>query len=480
MSEDLESSERPPASVEQDAAPVRRQREEPAPSRELHRRTWELELLISGAVVVALLQLPGMLDTAWARFSNQASRDLHLLGWYVYFPLKMALSPAIGIFLVHVLIRGMWVGLVGLNAVFPDGPKVEKLDFGPIQERFFRDRLDLPLFEDRLDRIASTLFSVLFSLLALFSALAVWVGTGMALVLVVRTLGFAPSFVTTIQIGYLLPILLVFLPGGVGAIADRIAARRGLESGRVVSFARAATRFYWVASLAFLWYPTQATLISNLTRRKVRWWKAALVGMPIGILLPLLVVLPLLAPRLTRELDSWIWAPDDPGAAGLSIRSYADERGGLPLRGPVVDSVTPTGAYLEVFLPYEARRDNARLSEVCPNVEAFRLDGDVAAALGGRASGTPDQRSAVLECFGRLWTLELDGEVVEAEFLFGDAVEHRNGEDQVVPGVVTMLDLRGLAEGRHDLVAQRRPTVRETERKRYRAESHRFHVPFWL
>ena len=81
--------------------------------------TWEVELLISGVAVFAMLQLPGLLDDAifaWRpRFSQEWSSVVFLL--YVYS--KGAAVLLAGTFVVHLLLRARWIALVGLHSIHP-------------------------------------------------------------------------------------------------------------------------------------------------------------------------------------------------------------------------------------------------------------------------------------------------------------------------------------------------------------------------
>src|SRR5688500_6169378 len=88
----------------------------PSGTGELHRktaaaydRTWELELLISGAVVFALLQFPSALDRWFWRV------DPHLVGaaeesaFFVYFYSKLIVYTLVATFVVHLCSRAYWV-----------------------------------------------------------------------------------------------------------------------------------------------------------------------------------------------------------------------------------------------------------------------------------------------------------------------------------------------------------------------------------
>ncbi|HEY0997711.1 MAG TPA: hypothetical protein VGD77_17100, partial [Gemmatimonadaceae bacterium] len=143
----------------------------PAPDREgmaLTRRidvsaTWEVELLISGLVLIGLLQLPGLLD----RFFDP--RLPHAIGGTraVLFGLQLYLRAAafalIGSFVLHLVARGYWVGLIGLNSVYPNGPRWEQLRYGPVASEYYRRKFrSLPELIAKVDDFCSITFPFAF------------------------------------------------------------------------------------------------------------------------------------------------------------------------------------------------------------------------------------------------------------------------------------------------------------------------------
>lgn len=101
-----------------------------APRREDPRdRIWELELLISGAVTLGLLQLPGRVDALYrsldARVSTESATAL-LLGYEFA---KIILYLLIASFVLHLVARAYRVALIGLHAIFPGGIRWSELRY---------------------------------------------------------------------------------------------------------------------------------------------------------------------------------------------------------------------------------------------------------------------------------------------------------------------------------------------------------------
>ena len=97
--------------------------------------TWEMELLVSGATTVGLLQLPALLDRTLFRLMNSAAPDYAELLKILWVYSKTALITLILTFIVHLCLRGYWVALVGMNSVYPGGVRWDRLRMGPIARR---------------------------------------------------------------------------------------------------------------------------------------------------------------------------------------------------------------------------------------------------------------------------------------------------------------------------------------------------------
>src|SRR3954469_2837672 len=87
--------------------------------------TWELELLISGAVLFALFQIPPVLNGFFARIEPHATTAVMSALLFVELYLKAIVYALIASFVVHLIGRAYWVGLVGLHSVFPKGVRWE-------------------------------------------------------------------------------------------------------------------------------------------------------------------------------------------------------------------------------------------------------------------------------------------------------------------------------------------------------------------
>ena len=89
--------------------------------------TWEMELLISGATVFGLLQLPALADSLLFHAHNSGPPIVALFVLPLWIYVKTALLTLAATFVVHLCLRGYWVALVGLSSVYPGGVRWDRV-----------------------------------------------------------------------------------------------------------------------------------------------------------------------------------------------------------------------------------------------------------------------------------------------------------------------------------------------------------------
>ena len=136
--------------------------------RELTTQSWNLELVISGAALFAVLQLPDLLDAAFDYFRyNLLTQTEGLQGLFptmAYSMMKAICYVLFIAFLTNFVMRGFWVGLVGLLAVYPTGIHYDRIPFSTnyAQKRMAAKLGSLDAYIIRLDRRCNTVFAVAF------------------------------------------------------------------------------------------------------------------------------------------------------------------------------------------------------------------------------------------------------------------------------------------------------------------------------
>lgn len=413
---------------------------------DVHRRTWELELLLSGAVVFALLKLPGRVDAAYARLDAGLGGTLEMaafLGWYY---VKLILYTLIAAFLVHLVARAYWVGVVGLDAVFPRGPRLDRLDGGPITRDLYR-RI-LPSLKRQItvaDRFSSAVFSFAFAVTAIF-VLSIAYGLLLGGVsLAVSRLAFGGE-----RFGQVFQVLLlvIFVPLAVLPLVDRIAGARLLARG-----GRAPALLGRLLGVSFrltggpLVGPIMTTLVTNVRKQLFYGIFFASFIVLAGIFL----VRDVLMRNDALSLSSHHYLPPDAGALEVDARHYDDRRpAGEPSFLPSIPGEVVEGPYLRLFVPLPADWTEEAVAEHCAGLAPI-AEGGLHLARPSDPPPEPEGLAPVLACLGTLHRIELDGAAIAPDFFFHS--DPANG----VRGLLARLPVAGLAPGPHLLVLRRRP-----------------------
>ncbi|HEX2205120.1 MAG TPA: hypothetical protein VHG91_17545 [Longimicrobium sp.] len=425
-------------------------------------RPWELELLISGAVVFALLQLPAELAEAAARVLPRLGAVPQAIATLFHQYVRLIVYTLIGAFLLHLSVRAYWVGLIGLESVFPRGPKWDSDRYGPVALEVYRETTE-PLQSriDRADRFASLIFSFAFALVFIL-ALSIAAGVLGALLswLALQLPGGERIF------PWLLVLVgLVFaLPPTAAALADRRWGARLPPEGRARRVIKAILRYNQRMSGSGMAAPILLTLYTNARRRSVNVTLAV-----VGTLMLAVFVTGSETYQERLRMDGYTYFPDEPGARGVEAAFYESARTPGTVPGlPSIQSDIVRDPYVKLFVPYHPRRHSVLMERRCPGVPRLSPTG-----MRLRDDATPAAAmEAVLACWARVQRVTLDGKPIAPDWRFH--VHPATG----LSGFLAYLPTAGLARGAHALEVDRAPRLRQLEGKL--PFSPPYHIPFWL
>jgi hypothetical protein len=399
-----------------------------APS--LRERTHEIELIISGLTTVALFALPGWLLERFVDLYPHLSVGMAVAA-EIALMLASGLCYTLGAcFLVHLMTRAYWVGLIGLRAAFPGGIDWRRTPgIGPVQRDYYRKHLpDLGSAIERADRLASSLFSVI----GLIAIGMLWIG---ALLTLSATLGgmIGTRFGQT-QAGlswglFVLVAIAAGLPSATFALDALFGRRHGHRPGfrRLIA---GLTRAYSLLYPQRVVLPVQLTLQSN-----TRPWIFILL-LALGM-----VALIFVGNLNWRTYQAFTLGGEYRYLTGLDVSDglrssyYEDQRHAKDRVRlyPMIPSLRQSGGFVSLFLPYHPLRDNAVLDRICADAKAPTVD-----------------------CLRGLWQVSLDGrEVPLSEFLPSERL------DLGLRGLTGFVPTAGLAPGLHRLTVIWNPGAAE-------------------
>lgn len=392
--------------------------------------TWEVELLISGVAVFAMLQLPGWLDDRMFALEPRVGTDWRpvLLLFYIYSK-STAVVLAVT-FAIHLLLRAQWIALVGMDSVYPQGVRLDRLQMGPIQRVIEEARPESTADAiERADNRASVLFAIGVSIAMIIASVCIFFcGSLLVVNLVAQALDWPidPLKVMLAIFGVLM------VPFATAAMVDQFRGDRLKPGGRAHRVIDATLRFYTRIGMGRRNSHVVALLTSNGGERRM-------MAVVFGIMVAALVGVGAAYAAMGRAsaIGSYALFPD---SEHREVRSehYDDQRN--PARDPAlpfVQSAVIAGPYLKLVVPYRPNRDEPAMREHCAH--ARLLEGEALATAG-------------LACLQALHPVTLDGKALPA-LQYEIASDPRTDR----PALLAMIDVRSLAPGRHELRIARPP-----------------------
>lgn len=403
----------------------------------LRDRTDELELIISSLTIFALFTLPGWLFDSYTGVYTHLSTAGAIAG-NVGIPLITGVCYGLAAcFVVHLMARAYWVGLIGLRAAFPKGIDWSRTPgIGPLTKQHYRDTLpDLDTVITRTDRLASSLFAVI-SMLTLG---ILWLGTIMLVTLVAAGQIGGQFGLTNTAIG-VGGLVLVILFGGLPALLwfmDAVLAARypRLQQQRFFrGFVKFLSRVTGLVYPQRLVLPVQLTLQSN-TRPVI--FLVALTASVIAIVL--LGNLRFVAWQNFTVSGQFTYLDTDEVTDGFRSTYYEDMATAKDrVRAwPRVPSFNQAGSFVRLFLPYQPLRDNLLLQQSCPDV-----------------SDAADR----VNCLRALWSVSIAEQPVPIENF--QAAERT---DIGMRGLIGLVPLSGIAPGMHVIRVEWNPGAAEDD-----------------
>lgn len=404
--------------------------------------TWEVELLISGVAVFAMLQLPGWLDDRAFALEAGMADDWRMVLMMAYFYAKSAAVVLAITFGMHLLLRAQWIALVGIHSVYPQGVQLSKLRMGPIQRAIEETRPDRTTDAiERADNRASVVFAIGVTIASILAVVCIVFCGGL---LLARLLTLAMGWQVDMAVLPIIVFAVVIGPFALASMLDHWLGHRLQGGGRAYRALAATTRFYTRIGMGRRSNQILAILASNSGERRIM--AAVIASMVVAILG---VVIAYGAMRNAVAIGSYGLFPDDAGK-GLDPAHYDDQRN--PARHPAVpyvQSMVIDAPYLQLVVPYRPGRDEPAMRAGCAQVE--------------------DR----LACLQSLHGLTLDGKPVD-----GLAYEIARDPRTNRPALLAMIDVRQLAPGRHELQVAR-PARADAVPDKDNPDPGFDRIPFW-
>jgi hypothetical protein len=385
--------------------------------------TWEMELLVSGATIFGLLQLPELMDHGYFRAMNFMPQDYAVLITGLWLYSKLGIITVALTFLAHLCLRAYWVAIVGLNSVYPGGIRWDKFRLGPLdRERLGAQAPQAQISDviERADNRATNVFGAGVAIAMLMLAPVMLVLLALLVALVVQGFigeGWTLTCFWVVGLAWVLPRML--LPK-----IDRRFGAAIQSSPRLKRAFTAVNDAYGRVGLGPRNNPLLALFASHVGRGRFILI-VALVFLPVAI-----GIVFSNAGRMPFGLFGGFPGSNRYSDASSPAAFYFDQRRNPRemLPAPHIPSRVVSGNYLEVFVPFVPRLHGPAMRAKC---------------AGQQGAATRDR--ARLDCLARIIAMRVDGAPVAVPL---DASTDPDSDEQ---GVVAMIPVTALAPGRHEL-----------------------------
>lgn len=416
--------------------------------------TWDMELLLSGATVFALFQIAQAMMEGGAYLLPRLQGDLLLLGGMLFTYGYGGIILLALTFALHLVIRAYWVALVGMNSVYPAGIKVDSLNAGPIAKEILARRwqsLDASI--ERADNTATIVFGIGVSIVLVLVPVSLTVTLMFGLAGLVAWLADLPGYTPMLLLGLM---ALMFVPYYVAVMLDTKRGGLLIPGTRAHRLCRVLLLAYSKVGMSRAANPLVTIFTSNIGERR---------GQGIVMVVMLVAMLSSIAGLSLSRKDLGVGAfgafPDPQRGMSSSVegRNYAStQEPGWSPAAPYLPDMVVRGDYARLVVPH------------MPTFNGHVFDGCRSSGEREKAGEERQRRDQMLECVNRAIQVRLDGQVVVL------LPEWYTEPSRDLRGLLYMVPVRGLADGRHDisvLTAPRKAPADDEDPEQP------FIIPFW-
>lgn len=435
------------------------------------RPIWEMELVISGAVILGLFQLPQLADQAFHAFTPHLAFNTFFIHFMAYYIAKLSINSLIGAFMLHFVVRSLWVAIMGLREVFPGEVDLDQTDFGPVSKRIIQIKgVNLTGLQRRLDHFASMIFSMLFLMIVMLVMMALYAGACIASALILPKLGVSGSFFKLFLVSFGVIYGSTTILTCAGGMLDKWMKADETRVDRYPRLARLTYFCLLVAQYMFFGFVTQPVVV--VLRTKISASKFTTYTM---IAFGIIVSSFLIGMKLeTMQFDSYVFMPYESAPQSVNTACYDSLRQpGDSIEVPSIQSdvIHSDDGPIRLFLPYHVLHNNRLLEDLCPDLEPLHADGWYDSSF-YKEIPTQERLMKVdnaLNCAKQLYTVSVDGQMLsELNLLF--TRHHMTNKG----GFLLYIPIQDFQPGQHVIHIQMK------KQRKKECENKETYIPFYL
>lgn len=425
----------------------------------LQQQSWELELIISGFAIFGLFTAYEPIKTSMLNAQNGDQ----IYSFIVFFIALMVCSILLFNLLLHVVLRGLWIGALGLRYVSGD-IEFDQLKYAEKFKKYLRKKIvSFDRYIANLENYCSVLFAISFLLVFYVLAIAC---VNISIVLVANFIIQNDALPGWLSYG-LGTVLMLFLGIGMFLTFFDFITQGLLKRNKWI--ARIYFPFYWVFSfitLSFLYRPLVYNFLDHRFGKRL-----------ILLLTPIYLLILFLTSLENRNSNFW-----DEDASSSEIFANKDNYADMQTKeddypgNVVIPSKVITDDYLQIFLPFSGKIED-RIFEfdesLRPENDRRGLRSKIEFSSNGgdrltRRKRKDSIRKKYIDVFNVIYSFKIDSLDFDSEFILTkDKGDHL--------GFETYLNLDSLSEGKHNLKLIQRKISTEGDTAKLTIRT----VPFW-
>lgn len=421
----------------------------------LQQESWQLELIISGFAIYGLFVAYEPLLTS----VNEAQNDQHIYQFIGSAIGLIACSILLFNLLLHVVLRGLWIGALGLRYVSGD-IDYDKLKYGEKFTRFLQKRIgSFDKYIATLENYCSVLFAVSFLLIFYFLGIVTTLLTIVAVAVFI--LDDADGFMELVGVAMIFFILIGMLITFVDFLGQGFLKRNKW----VAKIYFPIYRVFSFLTLSFLYRPLVYNFLDNRFGKRLMF-----------ALVPFYALLVFIA-SLEYSGSNYFSTEDSSSSYFSSSRNYADElsEGNEFIRVATIQSKVITDNYVHVFV------------QLTENVETYIYNANASLSpdedrRGLRSNmqfGNDDldrfTNSGKLDSLKRAFVQTINDTykvMIDSSYYPVDFILTANNKERL--GFESYVNIKTLAEGKH-VLRLKRLRIQDGDS----LQSTRATIPFW-
>jgi len=419
----------------------------------LQEDSWQLELLVSGFTIFGLFHASGPVEDAFqnALYEGAILKDL-------YQTASLAIDILIVNLIIHLVLRGIWIGALGLRSVSGE-VDIDSLKYSARFTNYLNKKIgSFDTYIEKLEKLCSIIFAISFLLIFYVAAFYILVQINLFFGMLSNVKGFT-------IVGAIMTILLLI---GAGLTFFDYVTQGLLKKNKWVS--KLYFPFYWVFSyltLSFLYRPLFYNLLDNKFGRKVSL-----------LLLPFYVSI-LFISSIYKEQSAFVSFFSSRSSSILAKSGHYEDlvKKDFNINVLTIQSKVIRDPYIKVSIPISNAIENRIIKfnkDLIPfkskaRYKSFIVIGEME-NNGSNKVNTDSLQQEYLNTFGRMCLIKIDSIACKTDFV----INIKGDEMKRSINFETYISTNFLTEGKHVLTFSRYKHINTDSLISIRE------IPFWF